>query len=276
MAANFTCQDIDAYANLIGINSFCKTRWASNQNQLVTSGTLSPVEDDSVGNLNLADAEQCGFCSRTRTDDVQPKPADLAGSASAAESAAGHQDRIRSDGPPPHARLRTEASSSNPSLCSTWTQQPQTGRPPALIPVDASGMPTKIAKKSDKSRKEKNRLAGVRQAPVDQQSAAAAAAVPGGYQFEVSPAPAPIQNPAGNVVQERQIDVDSETDSNHDTAGLAYAGGHEELVELLISRGTNIEHKDKKGFTPLILAATAGHEKVVETLLRHGAKMDPL
>ncbi|KAL9694987.1 hypothetical protein quinque_014272 [Culex quinquefasciatus] len=132
------------------------------------------------------------------------------------------------------------------------------------------------SQKSDKSRREKNRLAGVRQAPVDQQSAAAAAAVPGGYQFEVSPAPAPIQNPAGNVVQERQIDVVSETDSDHDTAGLAYAGGHEELVELLISRGTNIEHKDKKGFTPLILAATAGHEKVVETLLRHGAKMDPL
>ncbi|EDS38131.1 conserved hypothetical protein [Culex quinquefasciatus] len=137
-------------------------------------------------------------------------------------------------------------------------------------------MPTKIAKKSDKSRKKKNRLAGVRQAPVDQQSAAAVAAVPGGYQFEAIPAPAPIQNTAGNVVQERQIDVDSETDSNHVTAlPLAYAGGHEELVEFLISRGTNIEHKDKKGFTPLILAATAGHEKVVvETLLRHGAKMD--
>ncbi|KAL9692330.1 hypothetical protein quinque_000218 [Culex quinquefasciatus] len=117
---------------------------------------------------------------------------------------------------------------------------------------------------------------GVRQAPVDQQSAAAVAAVPGGYQFEAIPAPAPIQNTAGNVVQERQIDVDSETDSNHVTAlPLAYAGGQEELVEFLISRGTNIEHKDKKGFTPLILAATAGHEKVVvETLLRHGAKMD--
>ncbi|XP_052565829.1 ankyrin repeat and KH domain-containing protein mask-like [Culex pipiens pallens] len=124
--------------------------------------------------------------------------------------------------------------------------------------------------------KKKNRLAGVRQAPVDQQSAAAVAAVPGGYQFEAFPAPAPIQNTAGNVVQERQIDVDSETDSNHDTAlPQACAGGNEELVELLISRGTNIEHKDKKGFTPLILAATAGHEKVVvETLLRHGAKMD--
>ena len=59
------------------------------------------------------------------------------------------------------------------------------------------------------------------------------------------------------------VDLDSETDSNHDTAlTLACAGGHEELVTLLLSRGADIEHRDKKGFTPLILAATAGHDKV--------------
>ena len=37
------------------------------------------------------------------------------------------------------------------------------------------------------------------------------------------------------------VDLDSETDSNHDTAlTLACAGGHEELVQLLINRGANI------------------------------------
>ena len=37
------------------------------------------------------------------------------------------------------------------------------------------------------------------------------------------------------------VDLDSETDSNHDTAlTLACAGGHEELVTLLINRGANI------------------------------------
>lgn len=34
------------------------------------------------------------------------------------------------------------------------------------------------------------------------------------------------------------------------------------------------EHRDKKGFTPLILAATAGHEKVVEILMNHSADME--
>uniref|UniRef100_A0A914WYR6 K Homology domain-containing protein n=1 Tax=Plectus sambesii TaxID=2011161 RepID=A0A914WYR6_9BILA len=68
------------------------------------------------------------------------------------------------------------------------------------------------------------------------------------------------------------VDLDTQTESNHDTAlTLACAGGHEELVELLLQRGADIEHRDKKGFTPLILAATAGHVGVVETLLNHGA-----
>ncbi|CAB3222331.1 unnamed protein product [Arctia plantaginis] len=71
------------------------------------------------------------------------------------------------------------------------------------------------------------------------------------------------------------MDVDGETDSNHDTAlTLACAGGHEDLVELLLLRGADIEHRDKKGFTPLILAATAGHEKIVEILLNHGADIE--
>ncbi|UJR22944.1 hypothetical protein I4U23_025971 [Adineta vaga] len=71
---------------------------------------------------------------------------------------------------------------------------------------------------------------------------------------------------------QNRIDVDCETESNHDTAlTLSCAGGHEELVSLLLQRGANIEHRDKKGFTPLILAATAGHANIVARLLDNGA-----
>lgn len=71
------------------------------------------------------------------------------------------------------------------------------------------------------------------------------------------------------------LDLNSQTDSNHDTAlTLACAGGHEELVSLLLARGADIEHRDKKGFTPLMLAATAGHAGVVEILLNHAADVE--
>ena len=47
---------------------------------------------------------------------------------------------------------------------------------------------------------------------------------------------------------EAAIEIDQHTESNHDTAlTLAAAGGHDELVELLLARGANIEHRDKKG-----------------------------
>ncbi|KAL3278379.1 hypothetical protein HHI36_013707 [Cryptolaemus montrouzieri] len=83
------------------------------------------------------------------------------------------------------------------------------------------------------------------------------------------------QQPCPNPIVTPGMDVDSETESNHDTAlTLACAGGHEELVELLLNRGADIEHRDKKGFTPLILAATAGHEKVVEILINHNADIE--
>jgi len=44
------------------------------------------------------------------------------------------------------------------------------------------------------------------------------------------------------------IEVDAQTESNHDTAlTLAAAGGHARLVSLLLSRGADVEHRDKKG-----------------------------
>ncbi|KAI1902987.1 hypothetical protein AGOR_G00022540 [Albula goreensis] len=97
-----------------------------------------------------------------------------------------------------------------------------------------------------------------------------------------SPTPQPSAQTPGNTVSPPSmlplypsVDIDAHTESNHDTAlTLACAGGHEELVSVLIARGANIEHRDKKGFTPLILAATAGHVGVVEILLDKGGDIE--
>ncbi|XP_068024179.1 ankyrin repeat and KH domain-containing protein 1 isoform X6 [Melanerpes formicivorus] len=95
------------------------------------------------------------------------------------------------------------------------------------------------------------------------------------------PAPEPCAQAACGVPSQAMlpmypsVDIDAHTESNHDTAlTLACAGGHEELVSVLIARGANIEHRDKKGFTPLILAATAGHVGVVEILLDKGGDIE--
>uniref|UniRef100_A0A6I8PI05 Ankyrin repeat domain-containing protein 17 n=1 Tax=Ornithorhynchus anatinus TaxID=9258 RepID=A0A6I8PI05_ORNAN len=90
-----------------------------------------------------------------------------------------------------------------------------------------------------------------------------------------TPAPSPIISPSAMLPIYPAIDIDAQTESNHDTAlTLACAGGHEELVQTLLERGASIEHRDKKGFTPLILAATAGHVGVVEILLDNGADIE--
>uniref|UniRef100_A0AAY5L7P2 K Homology domain-containing protein n=1 Tax=Esox lucius TaxID=8010 RepID=A0AAY5L7P2_ESOLU len=87
--------------------------------------------------------------------------------------------------------------------------------------------------------------------------------------------PANAASPPSTLPLYPSVDIDAHTESNHDTAlTLACAGGHEELVSVLIARGANIEHRDKKGFTPLILAATAGHVGVVEILLDKGGDIE--
>ena len=76
--------------------------------------------------------------------------------------------------------------------------------------------------------------------PVVDPNAAAAAAAVGMQPLETYEAytAAVAYTPA---VASAAVDLDSETDSNHDTAlTLACAGGHEELVTLLINRGANI------------------------------------
>jgi len=91
----------------------------------------------------------------------------------------------------------------------------------------------------------------------------------------LSPNPSPASPLMTPPVYPVSIEVDAQTEGNHDTAlTLACAGGHTELVTVLLARGAAKEHRDKKGFTPLIHAATAGHTAVVEILLDHGVDIE--
>ena len=47
--------------------------------------------------------------------------------------------------------------------------------------------------------------------------------------------------------------------------------GHEEIAEMLINAGANVNAQDKNGCTPLYRACVYGHEEVVEMLLEKGA-----
>jgi ankyrin repeat domain-containing protein 17 len=154
-------------------------------------------------------------------------------------------------------------------MIGTQTQAPSENVQHPTTSNKSTNVSASMAKKSssgDQKRKEKSRC-GLRSAPSGQNQ----------YQYDQQLqqyANIPGSTSTGTTT-ERAIEIDSETESNHDTAlTLACAGGHEELVDLLLNRKANIEHRDKKGFTPLILAATAGHEKVVELLINNNADLE--
>ena len=71
----------------------------------------------------------------------------------------------------------------------------------------------------------------------------------------LTPNPSPASPDASPPVYPA-LELDAQTETNHDTAlTLACAGGHAELVNLLLSRGADIEHRDKKGTKPRLFIA---------------------
>ena len=55
----------------------------------------------------------------------------------------------------------------------------------------------------------------------------------------------------------------------------AVAGGHKDVVELLIAKGADVNAKnDKYGGTPLLHAAGEGHKEIVELLIAAGADVN--
>lgn len=50
--------------------------------------------------------------------------------------------------------------------------------------------------------------------------------------------------------------------------------GDVEIVRDLLSRGLDVNARDRHGLTALMLAAHAGHHELVETLIAHGANLN--
>jgi len=48
--------------------------------------------------------------------------------------------------------------------------------------------------------------------------------------------------------------------------------GYKERIELLVAKGADVNAKDDRGRTPLQLAEDKGHTEIAELLRKHGAK----
>lgn len=47
-----------------------------------------------------------------------------------------------------------------------------------------------------------------------------------------------------------------------------------QVVELLLSKGANKEHRNVSDYTPLSLAASGGYVNIIKLLLSHGAEIN--
>ena len=70
-------------------------------------------------------------------------------------------------------------------------------------------------------------------------------------------------------------DIEAQSERTKDTPlSLACSGGRYEVVEILLSRGSNKEHRNVSDYTPLSLAASGGYTNIIKLLLAHGAEIN--
>ena len=70
-------------------------------------------------------------------------------------------------------------------------------------------------------------------------------------------------------------DIEAQSDRTKDTAlSLACSGGRLEVVEVLLQRGANKEHRNVSDYTPLSLAASGGYVQIIKLLLQYAAEIN--
>ena len=77
------------------------------------------------------------------------------------------------------------------------------------------------------------------------------------------------------ILLDHNADIEAQSDRTKDTAlSLACSGGRQEVVELLLAKGANFEHRNVSDYTPLSLAASGGYVNIIKLLLRAGADIN--
>lgn len=80
---------------------------------------------------------------------------------------------------------------------------------------------------------------------------------------------------AVRLLLEHGSDINAHIETNRNTAlTLACFQGRYEVVQLLVERKANIEHRAKTGLTPLMEAASGDYVEVGRILLDHGADVN--
>ena len=69
----------------------------------------------------------------------------------------------------------------------------------------------------------------------------------------------------------RGADVNAKDRSGRTPLHYAARWGHKDVVELLLAKDADVNVKDNRGQTPLSLAEEEGHNEIVELLRNHGA-----
>ena len=77
------------------------------------------------------------------------------------------------------------------------------------------------------------------------------------------------------MLLEHGSDIEAQSERTKDTAlSLACSGGRLEVVDLLLQRGANKEHRNVSDYTPLSLAASGGYVNIIKLLLQHTAEIN--